>query len=105
MTKQEARMLIAYYFKTDINGLPLNTIYRAECNDNIFFNITPKDPLEVRFRYGGLLGTTWIIEGFQNQRVFYHKELKSAFRIAQAHMMFKASAYDIKSIHFTKGEI
>lgn len=100
MTKKDLRILIANYCKCTMDGLPLHTIYRVECENGFVYEVIPKTELYNRFHDGVLTCTDWDVVQF----VFDEDIVLSThmnFITAQIDMFAKASKHNITKCYWT----
>lgn len=100
MTKKDLRILIANYCKCTLDGLPLHTIYRVECENGMVYEVAPKTELYNRFQDGVLKCTDWnVLEIFGDEitdtKTFF------TFLTAQYYMFFRATKHNIVKCYWT----
>lgn len=100
MTKKDLRILIANYCKCTMDGLPLHTIYKVECENGMVYEVVPKTELYNRFEDGVLKCTDWdVLETFVDEDVVISSHL--TFLTAQIDMFAKATKHNIVKCYWT----
>lgn len=100
MTKKDIRILIANYCKCTMDGLPINVIYRVECEDGVAYEVVPKTELYKRFHDGLLKCTDWdVLESYHDEDAVISTHF--TFLTAQIHMFVEATRHNIVKCYWT----
>lgn len=103
MTTNDLRFLIAKHMNTNLDGLPANSVYRVDCVDGDYFEITSTKPLEKRYHNDYLEFTDYMINHYDRKGTFMAGEkVQNSFHLAQAKMFIHASDWGIAGIRFTR---